>query len=210
MSTKYDVQYLRQRALRHLTSVFPTTLAEWDQRYNSTLEVFTERPLLVVLLARETNLSELLPAALFSCSWVTDINDILAGVTSSVDGSHVELCWEDKKACLRARPRLLAVQRTRIFGFLLGNVTTDCQSSGSCDSGRLKWLRHREQKLAGGAIPQHPFVAKFKWDGFGKDVCHSCLTASQSSFDSARQALWDDLPSFFDLPSWDEIRRSVE
>jgi hypothetical protein len=59
--------------------------------------------------------------------------------------------------------------------------------------------------------PQHIFHVKFQTlHRFHAGVCAACLTASEMSFNAARANLWSELPSFFSLPSWQELRKSLQ
>ncbi|KAL0063923.1 hypothetical protein AAF712_009113 [Marasmius tenuissimus] len=113
LSTKYQVDFLRHRAYKLLSSLYPTTLAKWDARDSTTsLESFEARPFAVYLLAKEADLPSVLPAALYLCADSQDINYILEGLESH-DAKHIQLEWQDKKACIRAREALSIALRTQ-------------------------------------------------------------------------------------------------
>jgi hypothetical protein len=207
LSTKYNVQYLQERAFKHLASVYPTTLESWDQRAtHDTIEAFNSRPFAVLQLAQEINLVSIIPAAMYCCAGTPDIENILDGM-ANYDGTHIELSWKDKRSCLKARQSLIDAQRLQIFGFLRRSLDIgNCRGRSTCDSGRLKWLQKAERRNS----PTNPFGRKFDWDAFQDDVCHSCFLASQSQFDAARRALWEELPGLFDLPQWSSLTVSPE
>jgi len=199
LSSKYNVEYLRERAIAHLTECFPTTLGEWNLRHNANImETFPARPFLVLQLARKFDIPAMLPAAMYCCACTPDIKSLCDGITS-IDGSHIELDWEDKRSCLLARQKLYDAQRIRLFGCLL-----DLPTCARCDSGKLEYLRRLEHKSIQSGFP-YPFQQKFDLS-FDQAVCKECYNRSFSSFSAARQELWDDLPSLFDLPSWAELR----
>lgn len=207
LSTKYNVEYLRQRAFHQLSCLYPTTLEAWDHRVDAAIEIFDARPFAVLKLAKETNHPALLPAAMYLCADSEDINVILDGL-DSIDGSHVELDWDEKRACIRARQNLLLALRSRIFRFLLGTLDVmGCTTPSSCDSSKFKWLRSLEASLNHGS--PGVFSIKFPWSAFCRAVCEVCFSTSQAHSNNQRRALWDELPSFFDLPTWEEIRRAT-
>jgi hypothetical protein len=41
------------------------------------------------------------------------------------------------------------------------------------------------------------------WENFS--VCPSCLEAAKQCYRATRQKLWDDLPSIFDLGTWEDL-----
>ncbi|KAJ6453962.1 hypothetical protein C8R45DRAFT_782512, partial [Mycena sanguinolenta] len=89
LSTKYDVEYLRHRALLHLSAALPGSLAEHDSRdrigpFDAEEEV--ELPLLI--LAHELGLTWALPTALYFVSGFT-VEHILDGIT--FNGRDIEL-----------------------------------------------------------------------------------------------------------------------
>ncbi|KAJ7146475.1 hypothetical protein C8R44DRAFT_757568 [Mycena epipterygia] len=42
-----------------------------------------------------------------------------------------------------------------------------------------------------------------EWDSF--EVCSPCLAAAKKAYNDARQNLWHDMPSIFDLGTWEEL-----
>ncbi|KAJ6616627.1 hypothetical protein B0H10DRAFT_1799065 [Mycena sp. CBHHK59/15] len=206
LSTKYNVDFLRRRALAHISSLYPTTLQEWDQRKDTSMEVFNARPFAVLLLAKETGHQALLPACMYLCADSVDINDILDGL-KSIDGKHLELDWPDKRACIRGRQNLLLALRSEVFAFLTGSLAIpNCVSPQRCDSSKLRWLQSLEASLGNGC--PGIFSIKFPWVSFRKAVCDNCYTASYTNSNTQRQFIWDKLPSYFDMPPWEELSKS--
>ncbi|KAF8882749.1 hypothetical protein CPB84DRAFT_1851129 [Gymnopilus junonius] len=69
LSLKYDVKYLRQRALNHLLTTFPTTLEAWRVRDKErTIPPVDNTPFAAFRLAREFDLVWLLPAIIYCIS----------------------------------------------------------------------------------------------------------------------------------------------
>jgi hypothetical protein len=142
---------------------------------------------------------------MYCCAGTPDIENILDGM-ANYDGTHIELCWRDKRSCLKARQSLIDAHRSQIFGFLRRSIdVTSCRGRTVCDSGRLKWLQKAERRYS----VTNPFGRKFDWNAFQDDICESCFTASQVQFEAARRQLWEDLPGFFDLPKWSDLTTSV-
>ncbi|KAJ7162302.1 hypothetical protein C8R46DRAFT_903935 [Mycena filopes] len=206
LSTKYNVDFLRRRALAHVSSLYPTTLKEWDQRQDTAMEVFNARPFAVLLLAKETGHQALLPACMYLCADSVDIDDILDGL-KSIDGKHIELDWSDKRACIRGRQNLLLALRSEVFAFLTGSLAIpNCASPQRCDSSKLRWLQSLEASLGNGC--PGIFSIKFPWPSFRKAVCDNCYSASYTNSNQQRQLIWDKLPSYFDMPPWAELVKS--
>ncbi|KAF8870584.1 hypothetical protein CPB84DRAFT_1801842, partial [Gymnopilus junonius] len=76
LSSKYLVEYLRQRCLARLDSEWPTSLADWDFRERRCTDEtgryvprdYCAHPILVIELALDMNLPSILPAALYDLS----------------------------------------------------------------------------------------------------------------------------------------------
>jgi hypothetical protein len=166
----------------------------------NTIEIFPARPFLVLQLANDLDIPAILPAAMYCCACTPNIESLLDGIIS-IDGSHIELDWKDKRSCLLARQQLYDAQRMRLFESLL--VDHGC-GAHECDSGRLEYMRRLELKNIHTGCPC-AFQLKFD-TSFVEAVCGECYDRFFSSFLAARQGLWDDLPSLFGLPSWSELR----
>ncbi|TFK54362.1 hypothetical protein OE88DRAFT_1625221 [Heliocybe sulcata] len=76
LSTKYQMRHLRHQLLRSLSTMWPTTLVQWENRESSAVNssgVYTPRPkmphpLTIINLAREVDALELLPSAYYDLS----------------------------------------------------------------------------------------------------------------------------------------------
>ena len=201
LSTKYQVEFLRRRAYTLLSTLYPTSLAKWDARDSTTsLESFEARPFAVYMLAKQTDLPTILPAALYLCADSQEINHILEGLASH-DGKHIQLEWSDKKACIRAREVLSVALRTRMFAFLTGQISFPaCRSTSLCNNTRVKWMQGVEGSLGSGV-----FSVSFPWDQFRVGLCDHCFNTSQNHYDTERSRLWDELPQILGLPPWSQL-----
>ncbi|KAJ7686462.1 hypothetical protein B0H14DRAFT_2422079 [Mycena olivaceomarginata] len=82
MSHKYEVDYLQKRALMHLSSVYPTTLLEWEHINSTSCALFPETDsehLDLVLLTRHTSATWILPAAFYRVCQSVDEDSIING-----------------------------------------------------------------------------------------------------------------------------------
>jgi hypothetical protein len=194
VSTKYDVQYLRQRAISFLTEAYPSTLDAWDRReLTRKISGIEHTPFAALQLVEEFGISQALPAVLYCCS-MRPIDEIL-------DGSRVEIGTANRRTCLIAKQKLEEAQRKRVFAFLGAYQVTACSNPSTCNTRRLEWSARM------GLNPK-PLARTFDWINFSIYVCRNCLTFSRASFDEARQKLWEELPGFFNLPSWTQLLQS--
>jgi hypothetical protein len=211
LGTKYEVNHFKQTAYRVIASVFPTTLKEWDHRDLSLIQRFHGQSFAVVKLGRDTGLMTLLPAALCaSCCTPNGTTDILNGRLSSKHAHRAELDMPDKEICLKAREALHTALREKILNALLLKGQK-CQTPEHCNAQRLESVRNLiDGKMMGDPL-QHIFDVKFQTLlRFSASLCKACLAMSEWNFAIARRNLWLELPSFFGLPSWADLRKSLQ
>jgi hypothetical protein len=198
------VKNLRQIALAHLTSIYPTTLDAWEKRESTRTITGDEPPPLVVLqLAREANVPAILTAAMY-CVTTCSVEDIFDGVM--LNGVRTTLSDADRRTSLVARQTLITAKRRSIAAFLrAGNDVTACITPNACNTGRLQAFFTNKDGVEG----CDPLWDRFDWDEYTSNVCSACLAASRASYKSARTALWADLPSIFNFPAWIKLKVSI-
>ncbi|KAJ7456117.1 hypothetical protein FB451DRAFT_1512487 [Mycena latifolia] len=209
MSHKYEIDVLRKRALIHLSSIHPTTLGEWESTYYESWPWFPDSDykfLDVVLLARQTSASWILPTAFYRiCAHV--------GEDSIINGySSLELRPVDKLACMAAIRYLETTGAKKILDFLVKPLQTrECSSlnpelcSGSRVKTRFAAENWRDYDLGGPALLPLDLWEVDDWSRL--TVCDACLSAMKGAHAAAKEALWDKLPELFNLPNWAELER---
>jgi hypothetical protein len=200
LSTKYDIQYLRSRAISHLATIYPSTLEAWDRR--EAVQPFwphASTAFRVLRLAKKLDIPILLPAVMYDCS-TGDLGAIFTGY--GYRGNNcVTLDRRDQKTCIMARIQLGEAKRNRVWAFLKTLDEQDCTGEDNeCERGRLEyWSTYMDEVV-------DPIDIDVDWDSYGAYVCASCVTEAKSSYEAARLALWEDLPSFFKLQKWTQLR----
>ncbi|RDB30260.1 hypothetical protein Hypma_007308 [Hypsizygus marmoreus] len=196
LSTKYDVEYLRRRAIRHLDTLYPLTLSTFDKRQDTRTTPWKDNTAFFVsLLAREFDLLWLLPCVLY-CVCSCPVRDIVGGFVWNAD--RMQMHTDDQAACLRALLLLANAEQKDMLGFLTMTDVAGCESR-ECNANRLATLRTLNE-MRDILNPLDAFWEK--WDVFGKSVCAPCLTESKMVYEAAREAFWQSLPEMFDLPAW--------
>ncbi|KAJ7473319.1 hypothetical protein FB451DRAFT_1248993 [Mycena latifolia] len=148
LGQKYRVEPLRRRALQHLSSAHPTTLAAWDalcasssaQAASSSTAPsggaswdFDNLELPILTLARAARADWILPAAFYRALAALGSAEILDGIDYT--GVHVELDRADKVLCLEAAPVLLGDAISEMLGFLwTPEVIPGCERTGASTS----------------------------------------------------------------------------
>jgi hypothetical protein len=204
LSTKYNVKTFRQLSLTHLTSLYPTTLEAWEQR-DSTRTIVGEdpSPFAVLQLARDTNVQGILPAVMYSLI-TYPVEDIFDGTTWNE--TYYNASDADRRTCLLARQTLITAKRRSVAAFLRGSTDVSaCITHDVCNSGRLTAIFTNEDGVEG----CDPLWDHFDWGEYASNVCPACLSASKTSYKSARMTMWADLPAIFNLPTWVKLKASI-
>ncbi|KAK6969112.1 hypothetical protein R3P38DRAFT_2753240 [Favolaschia claudopus] len=185
MSDKYQVDALRKRALVHLSSVFPTTLYDYDA-LNLYRPPASDIPL-VLSLARDLSIDWILPLALYwRCEDLSKNRHALLQSLNISEQSHL----------LTATWALTTDLSTRILDFLWPpTVTSGHERFSAC---RIEWRRMAEQW-------RHNFMPLAIWherDWNSLNVCDECLGNMRLHAQLAREAVWEELPEVLGLPNW--------
>ena len=76
-----------------------------------------------------------------------------------------------------------------------------CSSFKICSPQKLLATQLIFSTIDGGINHLEPWDKDFK-----SQLCKPCLDSLIVAYEKARQELWDDLPSFFGLPPWEELK----
>ncbi|KAJ7197727.1 hypothetical protein GGX14DRAFT_573876 [Mycena pura] len=139
MAHKYDVAFLRRRALQHLELLYRVHLGEpgespgWDSVDQSRYSSDKDRDLIVIKAAVEVGATWLLPAAYYSLCAGNDIREIMT------DGSP----WNDlgdpqKVVCITGYTALLQYSPKMWQSLLTPSNEDYCEDPAECDARRLE------------------------------------------------------------------------
>ncbi|CAA7261832.1 unnamed protein product [Cyclocybe aegerita] len=212
MGKKYDITYLRDRALKKLRRCFPTTINGWDASLrdgkDSTLNfdplVYTIES--VISLAHTHGIPSILPSAfLFYASQVPP-DRILRG-------DYDVLSHEARIQCILGRDdlahRIYTIVQgwtadTRKFMSDLKCEPDDCAGLSRMevleDLGDVLWLA--DEKTVWGLNADIPKRASDTL----RYICEPCATSVKKCYDDARQEIWKELPEIFALPEWEQLK----
>ncbi|KDR69921.1 hypothetical protein GALMADRAFT_76606 [Galerina marginata CBS 339.88] len=197
LSLKYDVQYLRKRALQHLLTTFPMTLKAWQQRDDlRTIPPVDNTPFAAFRLAREFDLVWLLPSIVY-CMSSHPFEKTLDHATW--EDEQIDLSWADKRMCIIGRQKIVLTQsRQAITMMKAASAEVDGCTGDSCGSTRQRCA----DILSGWDMAGILDYFEDNSDVYYCDLCSTCRIAFKQSSDSACQAMWNDLPGMFSLPEW--------
>ena len=200
LSTKYEIHYLRQRALRHLDIFMGNTLQEYDARSSKRTILGTPSlPFLIADLLHEMDLPWLLPTVLYTCTM--SFEDIVTGYMYK--GERKSMNRSQQLSCIKAMMPLVKWYQRKVLSFLYWTNVDGCKSSTQCNQGRLKLL----EACSGCNINYSLMSFSGLFDKVVRKVlCTTCCIASRDAHLAGREALWEALPGLFDLPSWKTLR----
>ncbi|KAJ7689849.1 hypothetical protein B0H17DRAFT_904472, partial [Mycena rosella] len=189
LSHKYEVDYLRRRALIHLSSRYRTTLSEYDSSKGPNPE---RAPSKTVSFNRPNGLHRVLSTEIFH------------GAT--YNGVPTRLCIEDQTEFLHGH-----VNHTRaatvITRFLYDPREIDeCRSPARCLEVRANATTANQDTISTFShIPLRVWDAD-DWESLSA-LCIPCLSVLQDTHAGARAEFWDGLPSMYGLLPWEELEK---
>lgn len=210
---KYEIDRLRSEGLARLQIELPSEVDGVDPHKNWT-EIVLEQGVLYRManFAHECNLMDLLPAAYF-WSACQDLDDIVLGVPWEGDsGTRVTLLPEVQRICLVGRHNLLEGHNQAFEWVGEIGARSDCKDRKMCQciSGSLTialWKPSPDLSAPTDSWNVLVETLEAKQKLKVNKLCSSCLEYAKSTFLAKRLEFWDKLPSYFGLPSWDELEK---
>ncbi|KAJ7502965.1 hypothetical protein B0H11DRAFT_1854163 [Mycena galericulata] len=207
LGRKYDFKEVLDTTVERITFENPTTLQEYDVLesdngdYRTTRIVHNEGIFLDILtLARENNIQSALPCAYFR---VIDRHPQFFHGVLRKDGTTASLASVDLEKCVLGRQKLVTCQWAH--DYTLGGLTAPhcdrCTSSGCCGP---RCLRLLAMLLQAG----QPFALCLPLIR-GLGLCAECTGHTEKLMTAGRKKMWEDLPSFFDLRPWSELKNDL-
>nr|GAT50392.1 predicted protein [Mycena chlorophos] len=209
LSHKYEVASLLRRAVVHISTLFPTTLAGWQVRH-ANQSVW--EPLVaggdVIVLARQLSMDWLLPFAFYeTCRVARELYMLDPDTKIARDDVYRWVL-----GC-----RILPDEVSKMLSFLWDPIEQcefihfDLPGSTPCTTHRLSVRRKAERNRIFSTTdslrgPLEIWIDKH-WSSITGKVCPSCLTEMKERHATAQQDFWSRLPAIFDLPSWDELEK---
>ncbi|KAJ6478038.1 hypothetical protein C8R47DRAFT_1139202 [Mycena vitilis] len=194
LAHKYDVPYLRRRALQHLAAIYPTQLSEYDcrPRIENPEEDFDLR-ITTIVTATEVGALWVLPVAYYElCSF--ELSTILE------DPGWRALGDKERNACILGHSAQ-SRQFSTILDFLFVR-SENCEATAACNQRRLVLTRHYYTKSISHSDPLD-YVSDTVWRAMTTGMCEICVNTFQLLRADGRQKCWDALPEMFGLPTWE-------
>ncbi|KAF6759108.1 hypothetical protein DFP72DRAFT_1064071 [Ephemerocybe angulata] len=225
MGTKYDIGQLRQEGFLRMRMEFPSCLLEYELvhfpphgRSNvwKSIEYRSGVAFEVANFAFEHELTEILPTCYFFCI-TTHRDDLLDGIVEA--GRRVELSPTVQRICLAGLKKLGKRYNTafswvdkfdgdnaEVAAYPHCDNPDDCLTNGK----PLICALWRPQKsLAYMLYPWSKLRPRLEILHSGFNICASCLDGVEDTVDFSAEQIWNDLPSYFGLPSWKDLKKNT-
>ncbi|TDL16705.1 hypothetical protein BD410DRAFT_731067 [Rickenella mellea] len=214
MSTKYQMDDLRGEIIAHLALAYPSTLENYVLAVDTKAQLplfppFHGQHFAVVALARETDASILLPAALWRSACMTTRN-ILEGVTDPDDDDITyALSFADIKRCI-IRKCALQTKVVRMETILANLGTSECTGISPCKYIAMRTVLHYFSKYGKDIENDHDFFVRMDaLEVWRPLVCDGCRKSVDSALSGYRSKWWSSLPKAFGLPEWNDLRDAL-
>ncbi|KAF7315165.1 BTB domain-containing protein [Mycena indigotica] len=216
LGRKYNFRTLWKAGVGILETAIPTTLDQIDMLRENNYQVkgIINHPGLfvdILGLLRENDILTLLPCAYYLVIERYSMRELFDGVARG-DGTTATLAPEDLRQCMLSRDTIIRHQCEAGYSCAwalsapastpglvrTGNV---CSNIAACTAMRASYMSRfmRHPSL----LPASPTSTQFIWRyGF----CASCREGVVATIKAGRTKGWEDLPGFFDLAPWSELK----
>lgn len=211
LSFKYEVEFIREEALRRLRFCFPSTLSAFESwtREGGAITMRTRDTIAVIDLARTFNLTDILPCAFYRCCTRLDMVQLLSKYRYG-DDDCVEMSRDDLRICLQGIEKLLADGPSRARLFTHFNPPATCHRPGSCTmaitslagTATCKKFFTRRATLTPVDSVVDVWQCQHRDQLDGMPLCGACRSAFIVKYNEHRQKSWDSLGDIFGIKPW--------
>ncbi|KAF8515816.1 hypothetical protein BU17DRAFT_51274 [Hysterangium stoloniferum] len=213
MATKYCIDWLRNKTIAYLSRYSPHTLRDWIrlcQRPEGTHpQEYIPHPVLIINLARSANAPILLPMALYRIGREPAaelINLSLSSPKGPIPPSMYRLSTEDVYNCLRYQQRRLASAYSILQSIESHHPSAQCSTLALCPDALTAIASNIRSRFLDISLPPLGFIMMGKSVATNSGrLCSHCRKNFITFIDDKVNELWEELPSWFDLSSWDVL-----
>lgn len=206
LGNKYGIQTL---CIEGKTRIFSEIPANWADMAAGPLPTwkFVTQPDIwfeLVLFARATGLLSILPYTLYVCCAMHP-SEIKGGIKRE-DGTMACLSKDDQITCLAGWQIILTEQMNTTYTW----VDTNPHHDDPFASKKCSLIR---QKSKMDLLNPPTIAGLYTFDAAAFDLnnlCSICLAQAEAMHNTGREELWEKLPSLFDLPPWEELKKERE
>ncbi|KAJ7132542.1 hypothetical protein C8R44DRAFT_774165 [Mycena epipterygia] len=208
LSHKYFVDYLRKRALLHLSSRFPSSSVDgWMGSTPASWSIEPDQLIPIINLAREVSALWILPTVFYSLCMTTphNVRSLVTGVTfrnhtTRLDPADLEIFLEGSYEQREASSAMLQ--------FLWHpEAVPGCVTPTKCYAARCAERKYRDVKLFDlGHSPLELWGAE-EWNQLPLTICLTCVGGMKATHKRAIASFWADLPTKYRLPCWEDLEQ---
>ncbi|KAF8146874.1 hypothetical protein K438DRAFT_1868531, partial [Mycena galopus ATCC 62051] len=206
LARKYDFKDLLDLVIARLTFEHPTTLEQFDARTTAKptrIVPYRGMEFEIISLAREYGILSVLPSAYYRVASGFKLEEFIEGILRS-DGTLASLAPVDLRRCLLGREKLTYAQVKEDYArgwYRFWTPDDNCTTAAQCTKMRDRLLSNSMDSPMLRALT--PFVPN---SDTCKKLCVACVTSIKISTEAGRKRTWDELPGFFELPAWSELK----
>ncbi|KAJ7043731.1 hypothetical protein C8F04DRAFT_1073109 [Mycena alexandri] len=205
LGRKYEFRKLLDWAVDLVMSTSPTDVLSYDEDFPG--EDIIDCPglgLEILTLARENNILGALPCAYYRVVATYSQKELFDGVSTDSD-ELVSLPSIDLRRCILGREALISAQMKP--GYTLDWLSTwvpsqHCATAAACAGKRDKEFR---RCMSNPAVHALDYSVPFGSGSF----CFECSPRIKQLVRAGKWKVWEKLPSFFDLPPWNELKNDL-
>ncbi|KAJ7188686.1 hypothetical protein C8R46DRAFT_1341379 [Mycena filopes] len=205
LGKKYDFRSLFDSAVARFTFENPSTLAEYDLRFKNQAggtPRITPYPGIrydMLALARENNILSALPCCYLRAMFMPTAS-YFDGIARG-DGTRASLASIDQRRCIIGSERLRAIQFKP--GYTCAwlhkwDYDEDCIDPSKCTRTRANALQNY--------LYGRGNVWALTTTRQDTHLCAACSVHCKESIEMGKERVWAELPAFFDLPPWAELK----
>ncbi|KAJ7712649.1 hypothetical protein B0H14DRAFT_3018137 [Mycena olivaceomarginata] len=205
LGRKYDFKALFDIAVERLAFKNPTTLEEYKTVDHSTTWIvhYAGIDYNMLTLARENNLLAILPCAYYRFA-KGSLESIFREIQSP-DGTVSTLSSSDRITCTLGHERLLQAQWqscSSLSWLIAWKPAPNCKDVSRCQ----QWQQSILNTILTSAKVHSFILVSYVQRAF----CAPCAQLGGTALTAGRAKMWEDLPSFFNLPPWSELKNYNE
>lgn len=197
-STKYEILPYRWKCIQELKDSFPVTLVAFEA--GGSHRPPNQLLISAITLFRQCNALELLPVAYYHLTYGS-LDDSLDRI--------VGLSQDEMLRCIRGRNKLLQAQEAHTAAHFYRYKPSDvCAHRDLCNAENARYLRHNLSNSI--HMKQWALVGRMTLTSDNPNVClkycSNCLVKYRSLHLLGRVRVWNELPGYFGLGTWEELR----
>ncbi|KAJ7625762.1 hypothetical protein FB45DRAFT_71718 [Roridomyces roridus] len=198
LSHKYDVPYLRRRALQHLDAAYPSELSAYDARP----PVDCKHSVAIIQTAIEVGALWLLPCAYYDLCGRPMADMLLSPGWNALGEQRQQTALIGHSILVQCLASMLPFLHAEIYG--------DCQDREECYRLRAEFATRIFARSGSATRPLEAYISAegeeswAQWDHEG--MCAYCIEGAKVDHAEAREQFWTELTTLFGLPDWDVLK----